>query len=85
VTANPSKAESIVIKYRAESAPIKTTNLLFVMARIAAIKKVLSPISETRMTVIDEVKAAMKPSFPVFSVLLQISKAVKFSFAGARK
>ena len=54
MTANPSKAESIVIKYRAESAPIKTTNLLFVMARIAAIKKVLSPISETRMTVIDE-------------------------------
>ena len=31
----------------------KTTNLLFRMAKMAAMKKVLSPISETRITEID--------------------------------
>ena len=53
VTTHPSKADRIVIKKSAESAARKTVSLLFLMARMAAMKKVLSPISDTKITVMD--------------------------------
>ena len=53
VTTQPSKPDSTVIRNRADTAAKKTVSLLFRMARIAAMKKVLSPISDTRITVID--------------------------------
>ena len=43
----------MVITKRADTAARKTTSLLFLMARMAAMKKVLSPISDTRMTEMD--------------------------------
>ena len=47
VTTNPSKAERTVMTARAEMAARKTVSLLFRMARMAAMKKVLSPSSDT--------------------------------------
>ena len=47
VTTHPSSAESTVMRARAEMAPRKTVSLLDVMAKMAAIKNVLSPISDT--------------------------------------
>jgi len=40
----------------AEVAPINTISLLFLIARMAAMKNVLSPISETRIIEIDSPK-----------------------------
>ena len=53
VTTQPSNAERIVIRKSADRAARKTVSLLFLMARMAAMKKVLSPISDTKITVID--------------------------------
>ena len=53
VTTQPSKAERMVIRKRADRAARKTVSLLFLIARMAAMKKVLSPISDTKITVID--------------------------------
>ena len=39
---------------------MKTTSLLFLMASIAAMKNVLSPISDTRITVIEEATKTSK-------------------------
>ena len=54
VTTQPRAADTVVMMYRAERAARNTTSLLLVMARIAAMKKVLSPISDTRITVMEE-------------------------------
>ena len=53
VTTHPSKAERMVIRKRADKAARKTVSLLFLIARMAAMKKVLSPNSDTKITVID--------------------------------
>jgi len=45
----PKAVEIAVIKKSAASAPLKTAILLYLIAIIAAIKKVLSPSSETTM------------------------------------
>ena len=78
VTTKPRRAERIVITARADIAPRKTwrkkqnlgqssnnlptVSLLLLIARIAAMKKVLSPISETRITDKDSTKPCRKPS-----------------------
>ena len=43
VTTHPSRALSTVMRARAEMAARKTVSLLLLMARMAAMKKVLSP------------------------------------------
>ena len=53
VTTQPSKAERMVIRKRADTAARNTVSLLFLIAKMAAMKKVLSPISDTRITVMD--------------------------------
>lgn len=53
--------ERRVIKAKALIAPIKTVNLGCFIAIIAAIKKVLSPNSETTMTDKDATNACRKP------------------------
>lgn len=50
MTTQPNSAERTVMRYSAANADINTNILLLVMARMAAMKKVLSPISETRIT-----------------------------------
>lgn len=55
--------ESIVINIRADIAPPKTINLGCLMAMMAAIKKVLSPISDTRITDMEAMNAWIKPTF----------------------
>ena len=54
VTTHPSNADRMVIRYRADRAAMNTISLLFLMARMAAMKNVLSPISDTRITVMEE-------------------------------
>ena len=49
--------ERTVITIKAPMAPAKTVNLGCRMAIIAAMKKVLSPISETRITEMDAANA----------------------------
>lgn len=51
--AYPKQTERKVMKARADRAPVNTNSLELVMANMAAIKKVLSPISDTMMTDID--------------------------------
>ena len=46
---------------RADSAPPNTRHLLYFMAKMAAMKKVLSPISDTMMTEKAATKAWKKP------------------------
>ena len=53
VTTQPSIADRMVIRKSADKAARKTVSLLFLIARMAAMKKVLSPISDTKITVID--------------------------------
>ena len=53
VTTQPIKPDRTVMRNRAETAARNTVSLLFLMARMAAMKNVLSPISDTRMTVMD--------------------------------
>ena len=48
--AYPKQTDRNVMKARAERAPENTSSLELVMANMAAMKKVLSPISETIMT-----------------------------------
>ncbi len=48
-TTLPPTALTTVITTNAPHDPIKTTNLLYFMAKIMAKKKVLSPISHTKM------------------------------------
>lgn len=50
-----------VIKIRAETAARKTVRRAWRMAMMAAMKKVLSPISETMMTVSDDTKPWTNP------------------------
>lgn len=50
-----------VIKMRAETADRKTVRRECLMAMMAAMKKVLSPISETTMTVSDDTKPWTNP------------------------
>lgn len=50
VAIHPNAADSIVMKTRADMAPAKTIILGCFMAMIAAMKKVLSPNSETTTT-----------------------------------
>lgn len=50
VATDPKAADSIVMKTKADMAPVKTMNLGCFMAMIAAMKKVLSPNSETMTT-----------------------------------
>ena len=57
VVAYPSTAERIVIKPRANIAPVNTTNLACRIDIMAAIKNVLSPSSETMMTDNEATKA----------------------------
>ena len=61
VTTNPSNAESTVIRASAETAAKKMVSLLDVMAMMAAMKNVLSPISETTMTDRPSTKPWRKP------------------------
>ena len=61
VVAYPRKTDSTVIKPRAPIAPRKTMNLECLIAIMAAIKKVLSPSSDTIMTDIDATNAWIKP------------------------
>lgn len=65
--ANYSLPERIVIKAKAKMAPANTVNLGWRMAIIAAMKKVLSPISDTRMTERAAANACTKPRFSVGS------------------
>jgi len=55
-TTFPPIALKIVMTARAPKAPIKTTTLLYFMAIIIPKKKVLSPISQTKMARKDVVK-----------------------------
>ena len=57
VTTNPNKADKTVMVANAEIAERKTVILLLVIAKMAAMKKVLSPNSETRTTL----KASTNP------------------------
>ena len=57
VMAYPKKADKTCITARAAIAPINTVHLGCLIAMIAAIKKVLSPSSETKITL----SVAMKP------------------------
>ena len=50
------------MRARAEMAPRKTVSLLEVMAMMAAMKKVLSPNSETKITDSDSTKPCRKPA-----------------------
>ena len=62
ITVNePSNTDKTVIQPRADNAPLNTTILECFMDRMAAIKKVLSPISDTMMTESAAMKACMKP------------------------
>ena len=56
IVAYPKQTERNVISPRAESAPQNTSHLEFFIARMAEMKNVLSPISDTMITD----KAAMK-------------------------
>ena len=53
VTTHPNRPERTVIRNKADTAAKNTVSLLFLIAMIAAMKKVLSPISETSITVMD--------------------------------
>ena len=46
VTTQPRRAESTVIRKRAERAAMNMVSLFWVIARMAAMEKVLSPISD---------------------------------------
>ena len=50
MTTNPRRADRTVMSARADMAARKTVSLFEVIAIMAAMKKVLSPSSETRMT-----------------------------------
>lgn len=50
-------------------APANTVNLGCLIAIIAAIKNVLSPISDTSITLREATKACTNPTFRVFGVL----------------
>lgn len=54
-----------VIRPRASMAPAKTVRRLYRMAMIAAMKKVLSPSSETMMTEIAATNAWINPRLPL--------------------
>ena len=58
----PSRAESRVMRPRASMAPAYTIVRGCFMAMMAAMKKVLSPISETTMTEKEAKKAWKKPN-----------------------
>ena len=62
VVSAPMKTDMTVIVARARIAPEKMVSLLYFIAMIAAMKNVLSPISETRMTEREERKPWLKPS-----------------------
>ena len=62
-----------VMTARAAMAARKTVSLLLRMARMAAMKKVLSPSSETRMTESDE---AVQEAFVLRGVELQLEVVV---------
>ena len=70
VTTNPRRAERMVMTARAEMAARNTVSLLLDMARMAAMKKVLSPSSDTRITDRDSTKPWRKP---LCSVKLKLS------------
>lgn len=55
----------------ANIAPVKTVTREYLIAMIAAIKKVLSPSSDTMMTDSEATKAWIKPR--VFSLLTEVS------------
>lgn len=55
--------DKTVIKAKADIAPTKTISLGCLIAIIAAMKNVLSPISETRMTLRLATKACKNPTF----------------------
>lgn len=65
--------DKIVMRASAPIAPIKTVSLGCLIAIIAAIKNVLSPISETTITDNDATNAWTKPIFSVGDVLLDKS------------
>lgn len=61
--------DKIVINVNAEIAPANTVSRGCLIAIIAAIKNVLSPISDTRMTLKLAAKACSKPTFsPILMV-----------------
>lgn len=66
--------DKTVMSARADIAPKKTVSLGCLIAIIAAIKKVLSPNSETTITDKDATKAWMNPRLltPLFGVTLSI-------------
>ncbi len=65
VTTHPKSADSTVMSASADMAARKTVSLSQVMAMMAAMKKVLSPISETRMTDSASTKPWRKPAWRV--------------------
>lgn len=62
VTTHPNSAERMVITANALIAAKKTVSLLLVIAMMAAMKKVLSPISETIITDKDSTKPCKNPT-----------------------
>lgn len=60
---NAKTPERIVIKAKAVIAPVNTVNLGCFIAMIAAMKNVLSPISDTKITEIEATNACTKPRF----------------------
>lgn len=58
----PRHTDKKVINPRADIAPANTNNLEYFMAIMAAIKKVLSPISDTMITERDAIKACTNPN-----------------------
>ena len=58
----PMRTDITVIVARARIAPVKIVMRLYFMAIIAAMKNVLSPISETRITESDDRNPWLKPS-----------------------
>ena len=73
MVANPRQTERKVMNPRAEMAPLKTSSREYFMAIMAAMKNVLSPISDTMMTEIEAMKACMKPKEVVRGVVVSPS------------
>lgn len=72
--------EMKVIKLSAATEPVKLSHLPTRIAKSAAIKKVLSPISDAKISA----KAAKHPDLPTGELAIYSCKAMS-SFEGARK
>ena len=80
--AYPKHTDKKVINPRADIAPAKTNNLEYFMAKMAAIKKVLSPISDTMITERDAIKACTNPNCKLLlAVVISLFSSLDLTFS----